>query len=65
MMPTTHTYKGFTVEILSRKGFAGWDWYHYEISGNGLKYPIQTSVGEQTEELALDEAKEFIDEHLI
>lgn len=60
----TEAYRGFTIDILPRKGFAGWIWYHYEISGGGLKYPIQSCMGDQTEAIAIDEAKEFIDEHL-
>lgn len=59
------THHGFTIEAQPRKGFAGRLWYHYEISGNGLKHPIQSSMGDQTEAIAIDEAKEFIDEHLV
>lgn len=58
------TYHGFTIEVQPRKGFAGRLWYHYEISGGGLKHPIQSGMCDQTEDIAIDEAKDFIDEHL-
>lgn len=58
-------YRGFNIEVLPKPGFAARTWYFYRISGNGLKYPLESDMGEVTEDLAVNEAKEFIDEHLV
>lgn len=56
-------YRGFTITIL--RGVPHSHPHYYRITGNGLPRAIQTDAGETTEQRAIDEAKEFIDEHLV
>lgn len=55
------TYRGLLIKILVGRD----NLYFYRISGKGLRFLVDDGQGEETEERAIDAAKEFVEDYLI